>query len=69
MLTSRSPGDATTTATNTGMVGRQRVTARAREVSPSVTGRLNVRTSPEYLFLYRAEMEANFRETGGGRAT
>ncbi len=60
-------GDATITATQGGVAGRQRITvSRPREVQPSIQASLNVTTSPELAYLYRAMMEADFIETGGG---
>ncbi len=67
LLRTVSAGDATITATSNGMVGRQRVTVRPpREVQPSIRASLDVGISPERLYLYRAELEAEFLETGGG---
>lgn len=67
VLKAVSPGDATITATQGGTMGRQRVTiTRPREVQPSIRAGLDVTSSPERVFLYRATMDADFIETGGG---
>lgn len=67
VLKAISPGDATITATLGGTMGRQRVTiTRPREVQPSIRAGLNVSASPERAFLYRATIDADFVETGGG---
>lgn len=67
LLRAVSSGDATITATTNGVVGRQRITvSRPKDAQPEIYALLTVTQSPELAFMYRAQLEADFVEIGGG---
>ena len=63
MVTARGDGEATIAADVQGGSGNTRVRVDLpKRAEPQVTGKIDVRPSPEPLFLFRAEMTLTFRE-------
>jgi hypothetical protein len=63
LVTARGDGEATVAADVQGVAGNVRLrVALPRRAEPQVTGSIDVRTSPEPIFLFRAEMTLTFRE-------
>jgi hypothetical protein len=63
LVTARGDGEATIAADVQGVAGNQRLrVALPRRAEPQVTGTIDVRPSPEPIFLFRAEMTLTFRE-------
>lgn len=66
VVTARSAGDATISATHGGRAGTARITVNLpREATPSLTGRLDVTRSPEPAYWFRSTVNTTFAETGG----
>lgn len=64
LVTALGDGEATIVADYQGSGGNVRVRVELpRRASPEVTARINVRTSPEPVYLFRGEMNLTFRET------
>jgi hypothetical protein len=63
MVTARGDGEATIAADVQGVSGNTRVRVDLpKRAQPQVTGKIDVRSSPEPIFLFRAEMTLTFRE-------
>ena len=63
MVTARGDGEATIAADIQGASGNTRLRVDLpKRAEPQVTGKIDVRPSPEPLFLFRAEMTLTFRE-------
>ncbi len=67
VVTARSAGDATISATHGGAVGTMRIKVDLpREMKPALTGNLQVTRSPEPAYWFRSTVNTTFSETGGG---
>ena len=63
LVTARGDGEATIAADVQGTAGNTRVRVDLpKRAQPQITGTIDVRTSPEPLYLFRAEMTLTFRE-------